>query len=97
MGGNPAPYRLGKTSGQWVIIVLTRQDGVWSGGDSNSRPLQCECSALPAELPPLVGPTAIVDAGPPAEPPGLVTRLCAAAGSRTEPTEPRAVPSAGSP
>src|SRR5262245_55390141 len=25
----------------------------WSGRDSNSRPLQCDCSALPTELPPL--------------------------------------------
>src|SRR5262245_14563371 len=25
---------------------------VWSGRDLNSRPLQCDCSALPAELPP---------------------------------------------
>jgi hypothetical protein len=24
----------------------------WSCGDSNPRPLQCECSALPAELQP---------------------------------------------
>jgi hypothetical protein len=28
---------------------------LWSGGDSNSRPLPCEGSALPAELPPLGG------------------------------------------
>src|SRR5437870_2772820 len=32
----------------------------WSGRDLNSRPLQCDCSALPAELPPqpsrIVGP-----------------------------------------
>jgi hypothetical protein len=24
----------------------------WSGGDSNPRPLECDSSALPAELPP---------------------------------------------
>lgn len=33
----------------------TRDFPLWSGGDSNSRPLPCEGSALPAELPPLGG------------------------------------------
>src|SRR3954471_21796021 len=28
----------------------------WSGRESNPRPLQCDCSALPAELPPRVVP-----------------------------------------
>lgn len=42
-------------SGGWVQNGLTSQTEWWSRGESNPRPLQCECSALPTELLPHTG------------------------------------------
>ena len=36
-----------------TLVAATGRAIEWSGGDSNSRPLHCERSALPTELPPL--------------------------------------------
>jgi hypothetical protein len=51
----------------------------WSGGDSNSRPLPCEGSALPAELPPLGG-QIIVGGRLTGSPPALCRPSCSAPG-----------------